>query len=73
MLALDKNIENGKLTLEIRLEVSDPDVVFELRKHREGPAREDYASSALTLVSWRCVRPQGSWILRRFVPPPNIC
>lgn len=49
MLALDQNIENGKLTLEIRLEVSDPDVVFELRKHREGPAREDYASSALRL------------------------
>ncbi|MEQ1947398.1 MAG: hypothetical protein ABL995_09420 [Bryobacteraceae bacterium] len=49
MLALEQNIENGKLTLEIRLEVSDPDVVFELRKHREGPAREDYASSALRL------------------------
>jgi hypothetical protein len=39
MLALEQNIENGKLTLEIRLEVSDPDVVSELRKHPEGAAR----------------------------------
>jgi hypothetical protein len=49
MLALEQNIQNGKLTLEIRLEVSDPDVVSELRKHPEGAAREDYASSALRL------------------------
>jgi hypothetical protein len=39
----------GTAGLKLRLEVADPEVVTELEKHEEGPAREKYALGALRL------------------------
>jgi len=38
-------------TLDLQLKVSDPDVIAELEKHKEGWDREDYALTALRLGS----------------------
>ena len=63
----------GLSVLLLTLEVGDPDVVFELKKHTEGAPREKYALSALRLGVLAFAKRWANWIRRLFRMPRRIC